>query len=994
LALAVTGLTGFVAQATPYASSVTRSGNAVSFVLNQNAAGLVVLRDGANPVYPGTNAGPLSFDMTGYASYQIIVTGNTAAGWSQYIPDGADRNFYYPPGVSINKNPASTNFGKIYIVNSRAGTTGAGRNTPDGIYLLRPDGVADGGARTGGVDWTIDGANNSSPWKCALGPDDHLYVASYYNDLAYEFNDDLSAATQLIDASNKTTGQYVESIWVEGTQAAGNRKLYLCDSHYQDSRVGLIMYDLGANAKAAPGDTGTQAIGPTYFSFYPRDVVRDSHGYWYMSNYRASAGEAPAISKFDGSLPFPINSAVWDTGNTYTYTLGLALNEAGGTVAVGSVSGVGPVYIFDMATGAFVESFRAGNNIRRLAFDAAGNLVTVDNSLEYARFWSPGGYTVATTRSDGTFSLFKPSVNVSVVATTPTASMDLNQPPGVFTITRSVTGSPLTVGYTLTGTATNGAQYQLLTGKVTFQPADATANIVVTPIPFTPAGPTRSVILTLNNSNTYAPAAPFMDTIWIADTNKPTVQIAVRDSQFYERTNDFARFRLTRWGDTNVPLSQVNVSYGGTAVEGTHFYGFANTNMNPGDVTQDVFVMPIHDGVLTGPLTVTATVGAAPDNSYNVGTPASSGAVTRVDADDPPETLLWADYFTNDTHLNWSVLFATTNGAPTDFEVNDAVNDTASNWPYDYTAIGVPPAPHAINGDTHGLRLTANKDEGTAVAAALNCYPIGKSFSGNYALRFDMYLIENSSVSTTEYALFGINHSGTRTNWFRNSVTGFNGVDPTTWSYDGIFYDVEADGSGLGDYVGYSSPTTTNRGPTALTPGVNASSLANVFKSPPWTPGAGGGGAAANVFGSSSPIWADVEVRQVNNVITWSINHTLIFAYTNATSYKSGNIMLGYEDAYDSIGSSGGSVVYANVRVISLASPVITKIVRNGANAEVTFTANSGDVVAQFTLQSSSAVTGPYADTASTISSLGGGAFKAVKAAGASQQFYRVRRLY
>jgi hypothetical protein len=86
--------------------------------------------------------------------------------------------------------------------------------------------------------------------------------------------------------------------------------------------------------------------------------------------------------------------------------------------------------------------------------------------------------------------------------------------------------------------------------------------------------------------------------------------------------------------------------------------------------------------------------------------------------------------------------------------------------------------------------------------------------------------------------------------------------------------------------------------------------------------------------------------------------------------------------------------VYANVRVISLASPNITHIALNAGNAQVTFSANAGDVIGQFVLQSAGVVTGPYTDTSSTITSLGSGVFKAVKAAGASQQFYRIRRVY
>src|ERR1035437_8461520 len=111
--------------------------------------------------------------------------------------------------------------------------------------------------------------------------------------------------------------------------------------------------------------------------------------------------------------------------------------------------------------------------------------------------------------------------------------------------------------------------------------------------------------------------------------------------------------------------------------------------------------------------------------------------------------------------------------------------------------------------------LPLSKADMRLTAAALNLYPNGQSFSGDYALRFDMCLIENSTSGQTEYAFFGINHSGTKTNWFRSSATGFTGVDPVGWSFDGLFYDVESDGADLGEYVGYSSPTPA--GPTANT---------------------------------------------------------------------------------------------------------------------------------------------------------------------------------
>ncbi|MEJ5296946.1 MAG: PEP-CTERM sorting domain-containing protein, partial [Armatimonadota bacterium] len=69
-----------------------------------------------------------------------------------------------------------------------------------------------------------------------------------------------------------------------------------------------------------------------------------------------------------------------------------------GWVAYGHYN-TGEVFIFDMNTGAFIDSFDAGSRIRDIAFDAAGNLYTVDNLTEWLRIWSPAGANSFTTES-------------------------------------------------------------------------------------------------------------------------------------------------------------------------------------------------------------------------------------------------------------------------------------------------------------------------------------------------------------------------------------------------------------------------------------------------------------------------------------------------------------------------------------------------------------------------------------------------------------------
>ena len=338
--------------------------------------------------------------------------------------------------------------------------------------------------------------------------------------------------------------------------------------------------------------------------------------------------------------------------------------------------------------------------------------------------------------------------------------------------------------------------------------------------------------------------------------------------------------------------------------------------------------------------------------------------------------MLFSDNFNTDSSANWNLFFADTNSPP--------IADYSAFFAFDYSGQGIPPAPHG-SGDTLGLFLTVNKDA-TPTAAALNLYPRGQNFSGNFALKFDMFLDILPGSSSTEYALFGINHSGTKTNWWRS------GGVPAGWSFDGIFYAIETDAQSTPNFANYSSPTANNN-PTLLTPGVNSSAFTTVFKSPPWVVA----GSPAMCTSSNTPVWSDVELSKIGDLMTLRINKSTIFSYTNTTPYPSGNIMLGYEDAFDSTGPAQNYVVYDNLRVISLAGPVITAINRVGSTVQIDFTAGPADVPPQFVLQSAAVVTGPYADTSAVISTaLGSGNFRAAKFfdPNAPAAFYRVRRAF
>lgn len=384
-----------------YASGLDKTGdNSFSYILNENAdtgVTVEVWEVGGGMVYSenlgaqAKGAQSWTWNGTGYQAgknytVKVVAADDGYSGWTQISVDQTSTSFYVPVGVSVNRNKTSSNFGSVYVSNATAGTTAYGRATIDGLYRLKAD-MAEVNNGTAGVAW----GGASGPWKSAIGTDDRVYVVDLSNDLVHDVAPDLSSAVQLIDASNRTANQWVGAVVVEGTQAAGNRKIYLADVNYNDNaRKGLIQYDLGGNATVAPGDTGTQYIGPTYYTFYPYDYVRDSNGDWYGTQFRYDPTQAEAIAKFADGPP-PINTAVWTTPKTAPYNGGYCLDiyEERGWVAYGNYYD-GFVHIFNMVDGSYVGGFDAGSRMRDIAFDAAGNIYTVDNLTEWLRVWSPG----------------------------------------------------------------------------------------------------------------------------------------------------------------------------------------------------------------------------------------------------------------------------------------------------------------------------------------------------------------------------------------------------------------------------------------------------------------------------------------------------------------------------------------------------------------------------------------------------------------------------
>ena len=142
-------------------------------------------------------------------------------------------------------------------------------------------------------------------------------------------------------------------------------------------------------------------------------------------------------------------------------------------------------------------------------------------------------------------------------------------------------------------------------------------------------------------------------------------------------------------------------------------------------------------------------------------------------------------------------------------------------------------------------------------------------------------------------------------------------------------------------------------------------------------------------------------MKQVKNVITFSINKTVLYtsnfnAFANF-AFTNGTIMLGYGDPFTSLGAADAAAYFSNLRVVSLGPILITNITVSGGNVILGFTSTDGDdTPASFAVQSSPTVipASSYVDVSpvATIVQLPNTTFQATVAyPGGATRFYRIR---
>ncbi len=240
---------------------------------------------------------------------------------------------------------------------------------------------------------------------------------------------------------------------------------------------------------------------------------------------------------------------------------------------------------------------------------------------------------VGTASTLATVSIAASDANAAETLSTQTANN------GTFTITRTgPTDSSLTVSIAVSGSATNGSDYNRLPTTVTIPVGQTSTTLTLTPIDDTLSESNETAMITLSGSSAYnVDSAKSNATVTIADNDRvlPRVSIIASDAVAAETRTGQAvnrgQFTISRTGSTSAPLT-LSYAVTGSATNGTDYNRLSGTvTIAAGRSSVNVVVSPVDDSSVEGTENIVVTLNAG--SAYAVDATKATAAIDVLDND-------------------------------------------------------------------------------------------------------------------------------------------------------------------------------------------------------------------------------------------------------------------------------------------------------------------------------------------------------------------------
>ena len=475
------------------------------------------------------------------------------------------------------------------------------------------------------------------------------------------------------------------------------------------------------------------------------------------------------------------------------------------------------------------------------------------------------------------------------------------------------------------------------------------------------------------------------------------VSVNATDSAMTEGdSSDTGTIVVSREGSTDAALT-VLLGVSGDAQLGTDYSGAASEIMLPAGSTEvTVLLTSIDDDEVEAAETIRIDV--AKSDAYFIGAAASAVVVLNDnDKEDTgpapePEVTLWGNDLDSADNTGWIV--------------NKSTDDTAVTFGYDYSADGIPAAPNS-DGSTIGVKFEANIAAPTS-AEAVSISPVGTNFTGDYQVKFDMWINANGPFpggggGSTEFFTAGVGTTGDHLQWAADSV-------------DGAWFGVTGEGGSgnSGDFRAHIGGARQDAESGAYAAGTAADSRNNTNahyaeafpgQSPPAAqaaafPGKQTGAVANGAVGFA---WRQVSITKIGDSVTWAIDGVTIATLEQALGAftTEGNIFVGYYDAFSSVSDNAATSfgLVDNLVVHDLGSGTEASILEittinvleNSVELHVSFA--GGELSPeQLSLQSTATLGAAFAEVVGATVKVEDGGFKITSPlSDAGQQFYRIQ---
>lgn len=287
---------------------------------------------------------------------------------------------------------------------------------------------------------------------------------------------------------------------------------------------------------------------------------------------------------------------------------------------------------------------------------------------------------------------------------------------------------------------------------------------------------------------------------------------------------------------------------------------------------------------------------------------------------------LYNDDFTVDSSASWNINKAVINSSNVSVPLSPSDPSSSAEFAWDYSAMGIPSAPHTLDGSTKGLRLRSNLGAVSSVngttqrTCAITVAPTGQSFTGSYVVQYDLWSnyiggtsLNPSGSNATECVNSGIGASGTKAQYSFDPAGALmfaNVHDGGTTNTDYRIYPAAANlAASSGFYkAGTAAANLDNTDPYYAFLGTH---MAPAYQQTTYPSSQTG----TTPAGTTAFAWHTVTIGNDGTTVTWSIDGVALamIPVSSAGTWAGTDIFLGSFDTNN--GSSSGNGIDLNFDV-------------------------------------------------------------------------------